>query len=218
MRVFIGYDSREDIAYRVAKASILKYNSSLEVLPIIRKDLIEEGIYSVEDSLGSTEFTITRFLTPYLSNYTGISLFMDCDVLVQTDLEDILVECDLSLPVNCVKHEYTPKTDLKMDNRTQYVYPRKNWSSVMVFNCEHKLIRKNLTVESVNSSTPKYLHRMGWAEENIGELHHTWNYLVGYYSDIEKPNILHYTDGGPWFENYKNCEFSENWNSELKNV
>lgn len=217
LKIFIGYDSREDIAYKVARYSILKY-TEVDIIPIVRDDLVKRKIYTVEDKKGSTEFTLTRFLTPFLSNFCGISIFMDCDVLVQTNIRNILEECDLSLPVNCVKHSYTPKTFTKMDNRKQYTYPRKNWSSVMVFNCEHPLVVKNLSVDSVNSATPKYLHRMGWAEENIGELSHTWNYLSGYYSDIEKPNIIHYTDGGPWFDEYKNCDFSQEWLEVKKNV
>jgi lipopolysaccharide biosynthesis glycosyltransferase len=210
MKVFIGYDSRETEAYDVAVRSILRYNKTLEVRPIVKSHMKAYG-FDREDSKGSTEFTLTRFLTPYLAAYEGYALFMDCDVLVQTDLESILQEADLSKAVSCVQHDYTPKSNFKMDKQIQHVYPRKNWSSVMLFNCSHPLIKKNLTLGSVCEESPKYLHRMEWAEDSVGSLHHTWNYLSGYYTDLEVPNIIHYTDGGPWFDKYKHCQFAEEW-------
>lgn len=212
MKIFIGWDSREDIAYRVAKKSILSYNSNLDIYPIKRESLKELGIYTRDlDSLASTEFTLTRFLTPYLSGYAGISIFMDCDMLVQTNIELVLKEIDYKNPVSCVQHpEYLPNSDIKMDGRTQHKYPKKNWSSFMVFNCSHPDLRHNLNLHNVNKFSPQYLHRMEWAS-SIGNLSHTWNYLVGYYDDIERPNVIHFTDGGPWFDMYKNCKFSKQW-------
>lgn len=212
MKVFIGWDSREDIAYQVAKKSILNHTKDVQVYPIKQNHLRELGIYTRNvDELASTEFTITRFLTPFLSDYAGISIFMDCDMLVQVDIREILKEIDYKDPVTCVQHEeYIPRSSVKMDGKSQQYYPKKNWSSFMVFNCGHPCLKNNLNLLSINNNSPSYLHRMEWAS-SIGILPHTWNYLVGYYHDIEKPNILHYTDGGPWFDNYKDCEFSENW-------
>lgn len=212
MKVFIGWDSREDIAYQVCKKSIELYNNSIKVYPIKQALLRELGLYTRDqDSLASTEFTITRFLVPYLSDYCGVSVFMDCDMLVQTDLCTVLEKINWSHPVSCVQHEnYTPKSNIKMDGKQQHVYPRKNWSSFMVFNCEHPDIKTNLNLNNVNLCTPQYLHRMEWAS-SIGSLDHTWNYLVGYYQDMQQPKVLHYTDGGPWFEQYQNCEFSDLW-------
>tara|TARA_S200002703_G_scaffold110583_1_gene96212 strand:- start:233 stop:604 length:372 start_codon:yes stop_codon:yes gene_type:complete len=117
----------------------------------------------------------------------------------------------------CVQHDYTPKEGTKMDGQKQTIYPRKNWSSVMLFNCSHPS-NKKLTMDLVNN--PKingaYLHRFSWLRDNeIGKLQHTWNYLVGVYNDIEKPNLIHYTEGGPWFENYRDCEFADVWKQEL---
>lgn len=212
MKVFIGWDSREDIAYQVCKKSILMYNNSISVYPIKQKLLRELGIYTrEEDSLASTEFTITRFLVPYLSDYSGISVFMDCDMLLQVDINIVLKEIDWKNSVSCVQHKsYIPKSKIKMDGKPQHAYPRKNWSSFMVFNCSHPDLRSNLNLDSINKATPQYLHRMEWTS-CIGELSRSWNYLVGYYDDIEHPNVLHYTDGGPWFDTYSNCEFSKNW-------
>jgi hypothetical protein len=212
MKVYIGWDSREDIAYQVCKKSILIHNRNIEIYPIKQNYLRGLGVYTrQEDSLASTEFTLTRFLTPFLSDYSGISIFMDCDMLVQVDVEKILMEVDYKDPVTCVQHlPYKPKTNYKMDGKVQSEYPKKNWSSFMVFNCSHPSLKQTLSVKNINSQTPQYLHRMEWAT-SIGSISHSWNYLVGYYNDIEVPNVLHYTDGGPWFPEYSDCEFSKEW-------
>lgn len=209
LKVFIGWDSREQDAYQVAKASIEQY-SSVEVIPIIKQDLIDQGIYTRgEDFLASSEFTITRFLVPYLSDYKGLSLFMDCDIICNTDIKTILEEIDEKNSVSVVKHDYVPKTNIKMDGKPQSIYPRKNWSSVMLFN-NHKC--GVLTPELINKWEPSYLHQFGWTFDSmIGSLNHTWNYLAGYYDDIEEPNIIHYTDGGPWFEKYRDCPLANKW-------
>ena len=207
LSVFIGYDSRERDAYYVAKASVEKY-SDVRVFPIVQDEVRDMGIYRrPPDSKATTEFTLTRFLTPFLSGYSGMSVFMDCDVLVQRDIREILLEVDWRNDVSCVQHDYTPHSDIKMDGKSNAAYPKKNWSSVMVFNNRRCQI---LTPEIVNHFTPAYLHRMEWAR-SIGSLCSTWNYLVGYYKNIEHPSLIHYTDGGPWFPEYKNCEFSDAW-------
>jgi hypothetical protein len=117
----------------------------------------------------------------------------------------------------CVQHDYTPREGVKMDGQTQTVYPRKNWSSVMLINCGHPSNRA-VTKDLVNDPevTGAYLHRFSWLEDSeVGELDHTWNYLVGVYNDIETPKLIHYTEGGPWFENYRHCEKNKLWKDEL---
>jgi hypothetical protein len=107
-----------------------------------------------------------------------------------------------------------------MDGQKQTIYPRKNWSSMVLFNCGHPSNRK-LTQDMVNDIelNGAYFHRFSWLkDEEIGELDHTWNYLVGVYNDIETPKLIHYTEGGPWFENYRNCEFHQLWKNELFNM
>jgi hypothetical protein len=218
LKIFIGWDSREVIAYDVCKYSILKYSPNIEIIPLKQYELRERGIYwREEDKKASTEFTLTRFLVPYLCNYTGYAIFIDCDTVLQDDIGKIMLEINIDNAITCVPHVYTPKTTMKMDKKNQYSYPRKNWSSVMVFNCKHKNT-KQLTLATVNNESPMYLHRMYWAKENIGVLNHTWNYLVGYYSDLENPKLIHYTDGGPWFPAYRNCEFNDIWINTLKEM
>lgn len=212
LKVFIGYDSRESDAYYVAKASIEKY-SDVTVYPIVQQEMRDMGLYyRPYDLNSSSEFTLTRFLTPHLSGYTGYSIFMDCDVLVQTDIRDILQGIDPNDDVSCVQHDYVPKSSIKMDGKINESYPKKNWSSVMVFNNARCTM---LSPDVVNNYTPASLHRMEWAR-SIGQLDTTWNYLVGYYQNEDRPALIHYTDGGPWFEKYNNCEFSDQWKQQYE--
>jgi lipopolysaccharide biosynthesis glycosyltransferase len=220
MKVFIGYDTREDIAYQVCKHSILRRQPSAEVKPLKQKDLRETGWYTRPvDKLASTEFTFTRFLVPELSNFEGWALFIDCDIILTVDIKELFDQADDKYAVMCVKHDYTPNTELKMDGIQQTVYPRKNWSSVMLINCGHPS-NQALTRDLVNNLeiSGAYLHRFSWlTDDKIGELDHTWNYLVGVYNDITIPKLIHYTEGGPWFEQpkYRYCEFHQVWKDEL---
>lgn len=218
MKVFVGYDPREDIAYQVCKHSIQRRQPAAKVTPLVQKDLRDAGWYTRPvDKLASTEFTFTRFLVPELTNFQGWALFMDCDMILTTDIMDLFNQRDDKYAVMCVKHEYDVEAGFKMDGQKQTVYPRKNWSSVMLFNCAHPS-NKKLTMDLVNDPEVNgaYLHRFSWLkDEEIGELNHTWNYLVGVYDDIDLPNLIHYTEGGPWFENYRNCEFHQLWKDEL---
>jgi len=220
MKVFVGYDPREDIAYQVCIHSIVSRNKDVEVRPLIQKDLREQGYYDRPiDKLASTEFTFTRFLVPELSNFNGWALFMDCDMILQTDIAELFAQADDKYAVMCVKHDYAPKEGVKMDGKAQTVYPRKNWSSVMLFNCGHPS-NQNLNVELINDPeiTGKYLHRFSWLkDEEIGELKPEWNWLAGWYKEPDdgKPKLIHYTEGGPWFENYRTCEYHKEWKKEL---
>lgn len=220
-RVFVGYDTREDIAYQVCEHSIWQHNKDIEVIPLKQKELRDNKLYwRGEDKLASTEFTFTRFLIPHLMNYEGWALFCDSDIVFLEDVDNLFALADDKYAVMCVHHDYKVKEEFKMDGQKQTIYPRKNWSSVMLFNCEHPS-NKALTQDLVNSPeiNGAYLHRFSWLkDEEIGELDHTWNYLVGVYDDIEKPKLIHYTEGGPWFENYRNCEFHELWKKELKSM
>ena len=221
MKVFVGYDPREDIAYQVCKHSILSKQPDAEVIPLKQQELRDAGWYSRPvDKLASTEFTFTRFLIPELADFKGWALFMDCDMILTTDIAELFAQADDKYAVMCVQHDYKVKEEFKMDGQKQTIYPRKNWSSVMLFNCGHPS-NANLTQDLVNSPeiNGAYLHRFSWLkDEEVGELDHTWNYLVGVYDDIEKPKLIHYTEGGPWFENYRNCEFHELWKKELKSM
>lgn len=221
MKVFVGYDTREDIAYQVCKHSIISKQPSADVKPLKQQELREAGWYTRPiDKLASTEFTFTRFLIPELTNFEGWALFMDCDMILTTDIKELFDQADDKYAVMCVHHDYKVQEGFKMDGQKQTVYPRKNWSSVVLWNCSHPS-NKVVTTDLVNDekTTGKYLHRFSWLkDEEIGELDHTWNYLVGVYDDIKKPSLIHYTEGGPWFENYRNCEFHKEWKTELQDM
>jgi len=127
---------------------------------------------------------------------------------------------DRSKAVLCVQHDYQPTDLTKMDGKVQSVYPRKNWSSFMLFNCEHPSTR-TLTPAVVNSESGAYLHRMQWADDSeIGALPKEWNWLEGWNEKPASgfPHAVHYTEGGPWFENYKDVEYADIWNAHAKAV
>lgn len=218
MKVFIGYDTREDIAYQVCKHSILRRQPAADIRPLKQQELRDAGWYTRPvDKLASTEFTFTRFLIPELTNFEGWAVFMDCDMILTTDIKELFDQADDRYAVMCVHHDYKVKEGFKMDGQKQTIYPRKNWSSVMLFNCAHPSNAK-LTMDLVNDPeiNGAYLHRFSWLkDEEIGELDHTWNYLVGVYNDIETPKLIHYTEGGPWFEDYRYCGFDNIWKHEL---
>ena len=220
MKVFVGYDTREDIAYQVCKHSIKSKQPNASVRPLKQQELRDAGWYTRGiDKLASTEFTFTRFLIPELCNFKGWALFMDCDMILKTDIKELFDQADDQYAVMCVQHDYSPSATTKMDGQQQTVYPRKNWSSVMLFNCGHKS-NQALTQDLVNNPdvTGAYLHRFSWLKDKeVGELSPEWNWLVGHYKEPEDgtPKLIHYTEGGPWFENYRNCEYHQDWKDEL---
>ncbi len=219
-KIFIGWDSREDIAYQVSKYSAERRSRNVEVIPLKQQSLRKSGLYWREvDKLAATEFTFTRFLIPELTNYSGWALFMDCDIIFQESPDELFKLVDDRYAVMCAKHDYTPKEGIKMDGQVQTVYPRKNWSSVMLINCAHPK-NKILTKELVNNpeTTGAYLHRFSWLnDEDIGTISHEWNWLVGWYKQPEdgEPKAIHYTEGGPWFNNYRFCDYHTEWKNEL---
>ena len=217
-KIYIGYDSKEDIAYRVCKQSILNNASkeikinSLKLYELISKQYYVRSV----DPLASTEFTYSRFLIPALMNYQGWALFCDCDFLFFEDIFKIFNSLDENKAVYCVQHDYTPKEKHKMDGQQQTVYPRKNWSSLIIYNCSHPS-NKKLTKDVVNSETGSYLHQFKWlADDEIGSLDERWNWLEGWTSqhNSTSPFAVHYTRGGPWFDEWQDVEFSKEWINE----
>lgn len=212
-KIYVGYDSGEDEAYKVCVNS-LKRNSthSLNIAPIVMSSLRQAGIYTRDiDPLSSTEFSFTRFLVPYLNNYSGWALFCDCDFVFLEDVENLFDLKDENYAVMCVQHDYMPCNSLKMDNKVQHLYPRKNWSSLVLWNCNHPS-NNIVTPELVNSQTGQFLHRFSWLKDDeIGSLSLEWNWLVGWYKEPAdgRPKALHFTEGGPWLDRYSNCEYSD---------
>jgi lipopolysaccharide biosynthesis glycosyltransferase len=217
-RVFVGWDQREPIAYDVAHYSLQRHASiPVAVQPIKLDELRKRGLYHrTEDPLASTEFTYSRFLTPALAGFKGWALFCDCDFLWLGDVAGLAAYAEGDKAVYCVHHDYTPKETTKMDGKVQTAYPRKNWSSLMLFNCDHPSTRK-LTPELVNRESGAYLHRMQWAaDDEIGELPVEWNWLEGWNEKPAHgtPKAVHFTRGGPWFEAWQNVDYGDLWLAE----
>ena len=211
LRIFIGYDSREPVAYAVLSHSILARSTApVWITPLVRGALLR--MYSrPRKATESTEFSFTRFLVPYLSRYEGWSVFMDCDMLCRADIWELMlyVVAQREKAVLVCKHDYTPKSATKMDGQIQTAYPRKNWSSLMVFNNARC---KTLTREYVNTASGADLHQFGWVkDEEIGELPLTWNWLVDEYAPNPNAEMLHYTLGGPWMDGHERCDHADLW-------
>lgn len=216
IKVFIGFDPKEEVVYHVLCASILRRSSvPVQFIPVALSTL--KGIFNRErNPLQSTEFSFSRFLVPYLSDYEGWSIFMDNDMLVLDDIAKLWELRDDRYSVMCVQHEHTPVEDTKFRNQVQTKYERKNWSSVMLMNNAKCTA---LTPSYVETASGLDLHRFRWlADETIGKLPARWNHLVDYDPQLPLDNIsnLHYTEGGPYFPDYRNCGYANEWLTEYK--
>ena len=218
LTVYIGWDSREPIAADVCRHSILEHSSiPVNIVMLKQDELRDTGLYWRDvDKLASTEFTFTRFLVPELNNFEDTAIFMDSDMVLTTDIAELIEDVDPKKAVSCVQHDYTPPEGVKMDGQQQLAYPRKNWSSMVVWNCAHP-DNKKVTKQLVNNPeiTGAYLHRFSWlSDRDIGLLGPQWNWLVGWYVEGRDgtPSLLHYTEGGPWFPNHTHCAYADVWN------
>jgi len=220
IRVFIGYDPKEEVAFHVLQRSIHERASQpVSITPISLTQL--NGIFCRErNPLQSTEFSFSRFLTPWLCGFEGWALFVDCDMLMRGDVADLWKLRDPKYAVQVVKHDYVPKEETKFLGAVQTKYQKKNWSSVMLFNCRECAA---LTPDYVNTATGLELHQFKWLgdDSRIGEIPSAWNHLVDEYEPNSDAKLVHYTLGGPYFDEYRGCEFAGEWFDErdrLSNV
>jgi hypothetical protein len=219
LNICIGYDSREPASYHVLCHSIMRHASGpVSFTPIVQKHLRRRDIYNREADTGaSTEFTLTRFLTPYLAGFTDWSIFMDCDMLMCADVYELRDMAQTDKAVMVCKHDYQPTATTKFLGHVQYPYPRKNWSSLMLFNNDKcKMLKPDL----INEALPRQLHRFEWLmDEEIGSIPLEWNYLVGEGGQsTEVPKNIHWTNGGPWFSEYKDAEYAQLWHEEVQRM
>jgi lipopolysaccharide biosynthesis glycosyltransferase len=215
-RVFIGFDDTESVAFYTLVSSIERHASGPVIIVPVRLHQLR-GIHSrPRDSKQSTEFSMTRFLTPFLSDYEGWSIFMDCDMVVTDDIYKLWDYRDDPCSVMCVKHaDYVPKEKTKMLGQQQTAYVKKNWSSVMLFNNARC---KALTSEYVNTATGLELHQFKWLKGDIliGDLPAHWNHLVDEQTAPDRlPSLLHWTVGGPWWDHYAHSSYSDIWLNEF---
>lgn len=235
-QIFLGFDPREAAAYSVARESIRRHHGHIPITGLVLFDLQNRKLYyrPTEHRLGklwdtvsgaymSTEFANSRFLVPELVKRLeeppyGWAIFMDSDILVRGSLTPLIEQLDDSKALYCVKHDYRPLNDIKMDGQKQDAYARKNWSSVMAINCDHPA-NDALTVEMVNTLPGRDLHRFCWLDDDeIGELEPKWNFLLGempVWLCAVDPVIVHFTLGGPWFDAFKNVPYADEWRAEL---
>ena len=215
IRIFIGYDEGEKIAFHVLSESIRRLSS--EPVSIVPLDLntIKNHFIREKQSNQSTEFAFSRFLVPYLSNYEGWSIFMDCDMMVRTDINTLWNMRDDDYAVMCCQHNYEPKQDVKFRGAKNEKFPKKNWSSMMLMN---NAKCKLLTPEYVRTASGLELHQFKWlsSDKQIGKIPKSWNWLVGEYEYNPNAKLVHYTEGGPYFKNYKNCDYAEEWFDTFK--
>lgn len=217
LKIFIGWDKNESVAWHVLAHSIMRRASKPVLISPVMLSQIRDEFTRKRDPGQSTDFSHARFMTPHLAA-GGISVFMDCDMLCLTDITELedIARANNYLDVLVVKHDYTPKTQSKFLGQKQEAYPKKNWSSLMVFNGHRQAVR-NLTPEYINKASPMELHQFKWAK-SVGGLGMEWNHLIGEYPDREDAKIVHYTIGGPWFPEYKNCDYSEEWFDEYEHM
>jgi hypothetical protein len=216
IRIFIGFDPKEEVVYHVLCASILRRSSvPVQFTPVALSTL--NGVFNRErNPLQSTEFSFSRFMVPYMSGYEGWSIFMDNDMLMLDDIAKLWEMRDDRYAVLCVQHEHNPPEDIKFRNQVQTKYERKNWSSIMLMN---NAKCKALTPTYVETATGLDLHRFHWLkDEEIGAIPGRWNHLVDYdpYLPLEQISNLHYTEGGPYFADYRNCGYAEEWFDEYR--
>ena len=218
LQVYIGYDPRESVAFYTLAHSIFARSSiPLAIAPLMRRHLGHLYTRS-RGPTESTEFSLTRFLVPALSGYSGWSIYMDCDMLCRADIADLiaLIERNADKAVLVCQHDYVPKTERKFLNQVQTRYTRKNWSSLMLFNNERC---KALTSQYVSSATGLDLHRFAWIDDAlIGSIPLEWNWLVGEYEYNPKARIAHFTRGGPYFPEYADCDYAAEWRAEFESM
>ena len=209
IKIVVGFDQRESIAYHVFIQSIIE-NSSLPVLFVPLAINVLNG-YKETHTDKSNDFIYSRFLTPYLNNFNGWAIFADGDMICQADIKELWDLRDESKALLVVKHDYQTKVHKKYLGNINENYPRKNWSSVILWNCAHPK-HKILTPEFIASQTGKYLHRFSWLDDSdIGELPKEWNWLAIEYPENKNAKLIHYTLGTPCFKEYKNTEMADIW-------
>lgn len=236
--IWIGWDPREAAAFAVARHSLQsRIQPHWPVYGLVLSDLIARGLYTRPtrtrtnadgrfemvdvlsirpdyDGRVSTQHAIARFLVPRLAK-SGWAVFMDGDMLVRGSLAQLVPTLDPKFAAYCVKHNHDPQARTKMDGQVQTRYSRKNWSSLVAFNCDHPA-NKSLSVEMVNTMPGRDLHRFCWLnDDEIGELGPEWNFLVGHTDAAVEPKVVHFTDGVPDMPGYENVPYADQWRLTL---
>ena len=236
--IWIGFDPREASAFAVCRHSLQRHlTQHIPVKGLVLDTLQRRGLYTrpmeyrssvaekpvmwdvISDAPMSTQHANARFLVPHLAK-RGWALFCDGDMLFRSNVARLFDLLDDRKAVYCVKHDYTPKHDRKMDGQRQTVYSHKNWSSFIIFNCDHEA-NKDLTPEMVNTLPGRDLHRLCWLDRIggdgslIGGLDPAWNFLVGHSDESIEPKCVHFTEGVPDMRGYEDVIYADEWREEL---
>ena len=210
--IYIGYDSRESVAYHVCNNSIIRHGT----VPVSINPLSLKLLQNYEElhTDGSNQFIYSRFLVPYLQNYSGWAIFIDGDMILRDDIKQLYEMRDESKAVQVVQHDYKTRMKVKYLGAKNEDYPRKNWSSVILWNCGHER-NKILTPEFVQTATGAQLHRFSWlADDLIGSLPKEWNWLPDEFGANDNAKLLHWTLGTPCFNEFAGANQAEEWHAE----
>ena len=216
IRIVVGYDQKESVAYHVFTQSVLEKSSApISFIPLSVNTL---KIYKETHADGSNEFIYSRFLTPFLMNFSGWAIFADGDMVCNSDIAELWALRDENKAVQVVKHNYKTKKTVKYLGNKNEDYPRKNWSSLILWNCGHP-DNKILTPKFIQEKLGSFLHRFSWLDDNhIGELPLEWNWLAIEYPDNPNANIVHYTLGTPCFREYSQGSMADYWHAVYQRV
>lgn len=212
INIFIGFDTREAVVYHVCTNSIIRHSSEpLTFTPLALNNLKE---YRETHTDGSNQFIYSRFMVPYLKNFYGWALYIDGDMLIRTDIAELWSLRDESKAIMCVQHDYKTKSKQKYLGSSNPDYPRKNWSSVVLWNCAHPANRK-LTPKFIETATGAQLHRFAWLTDDlIGSIPNVWNWLPDEFGENKNAKLLHWTLGAPCFHEYALAPMAEEWHRE----
>jgi lipopolysaccharide biosynthesis glycosyltransferase len=216
INIVVGFDQRESVAYHTFTQSVIdKASLPVMFIPLAINTLKD---YKETHSDKSNDFVYSRFLTPYLNDFKGWAIFADGDMMCQADIKELWDLKDETKALLVVKHSYQTKAHRKYLGNINHNYPRKNWSSIILWNCAHAK-HKILTPAFVANQTGKFLHRFSWLDDNdIGELPLEWNWLAIEYPDNRKAKLIHYTLGTPCFKDYQDTEMSDIWHNGYKRM
>jgi lipopolysaccharide biosynthesis glycosyltransferase len=210
--VFVGYDPREAVAYHTCANSIIRHASRPVAIIPLALNLFDD--YKETHTDGSNHFIYSRFLVPHLMEYSGHAIFIDGDMIVRSDIVELWEQRDVTKDVQVVKHNYRTRMTEKYLGAPNEDYPRKNWSSVILWNC-NSFPNRRLTPNFVQQSTGSFLHRFTWLDdERIGELPREWNWLPDEYGPNSDAKLLHYTLGTPCFHEFATTPMADEWHRE----
>lgn len=217
IRLFCGFDQREAIGYHVFVASVIERATA----PVSFTAMNSRGLPQ-----GSNEFTFSRFLVPWLCGFDGHAIFVDAaDMVVLGDIAELDALFDPAFAVQVVKHpNYKTQHPIKyMGTRMQCPnrdYARKNWASVMLFNCAHQYWRP-LDPQTLSSVAGLSLLQFGGLRldddpkrglmREVGELPNEWNRIVDEGQPVEGAKLLHWTAGIPGMSAYTGSPGASHW-------